>query len=249
MIDNSFVIVSCHYNSSKFFKKCYESCINQDDDDLGIIFIDDNSSYLDRKAFLDTFDGLEKIGRNYFSKTINGKNILVLLNDERTRSAALNQYLAIKHFVKNPDALCGIVDADDYLYSNAIKKVRKEIGDNWMFCSNNDKKSIIPNFKKNIRKQPWSIEHFRGWKKKLSDLVRLHSFFRDDKIIGAGSDLAYIYPMMEMAGPDKIKHIDKCLYDYNYKNPINDFCVNLAEQCSSKRHQKTVDQYDKIDVL
>jgi glycosyltransferase involved in cell wall biosynthesis len=249
MIKNSFVLISCHYNSSQFFKTCYNSCVSQDDDDLGIIFIDDNSSYIDRKVFLDTFDGLKKVGRNYFTAKAYGKDILVLLNDERIKSAALNQYLAIKHFVKNPDALCGIIDADDYLYQNATKIVRQEIGDNWMFCSDNKKKTIIPDFNKNIRKQDWTIQHFRGWKKKLSDKVRLHSFFRDKEIIGPGSDLSYIYPMMEMAGPERIKHINRQIYHYNNKNPINDFAVNLAEQCSTKRYEKTVDPYDRIDVL
>ena len=60
MINNSFVIVSCHYNSSKFFKTCYNSCISQDDDDLGIIFIDDCSNSEERKKFLETFKDLKK---------------------------------------------------------------------------------------------------------------------------------------------------------------------------------------------
>ena len=249
MINNSFVIVSCHYNSSKFFKTCYNSCISQDDDDLGIIFIDDCSNSEERKKFLETFKDLKKVGRNYFTTKARGKDILILLNDKRLTSAALNQYLAIKHFVTNPNALCGIVDADDYLFQNATKTVREEIGDNWMFCSNNTKETVIPDFNKNIRKQPWTIEHFRGWKKKLSDLVRLHSFFRDDKVIGPGSDLSYIYPMMEMSGPNKIKHIKKQLYYYNDKNPINDFNVNLAKQCKTKRLERSIDPYDRIDVL
>lgn len=249
MINNSFVIVSCHYNSSQFFKTCYNSCISQDDDDLGIIFIDDCSHDIERKAFLECFTDLKKVGRNYFTAKVNGKDILVLLNDERLKSAALNQYLAIKHFVTNENALCGIVDADDYLFQNATKTVREEIGDNWMFCSDNSKKTVIPDFDRNIRKQPWTIQHFRGWKKKLSDKVRLHSFFKDDQVIGPGSDLAYIYPMMEMSGPNKIKHIKQQLYYYNYKNPINDFAINLGEQCSIKEYEKTVDPYDRIDVL
>ena len=245
-MDYPFVLICCAFNAEQYISHCIKSCLQQADD-VGVIVIDDGSR-----------DATLRIAEQYSCNRLR-----IVKNEIRTGSAALNQYNAVRTIVEDPEAICGIVDADDFLYWFSVQTIREQIGDNWMFCSNNHyglksklkpeysvNRSSIPDFNTNIRRQPWKFEHFRGFKKKLSDKVRESSFYYNDgSLIRAGSDLPYFYSMMEMAGPERIKHVDEVLYYYNMQNPINDFRVNLSEQSKCKVYQKGVDSYDKIEML
>jgi glycosyltransferase involved in cell wall biosynthesis len=242
MSSDPFVIISCVFNAEKYISKCIESFLEQDSDAMQVV-IDDCSSDC-------TFD----IAEQYRSDSVK-----VLRNTKRVANPAYLQYYFTKKHISNKNTIVGILDGDDYLLPNAINKVKENIGDKWMFCSNNlsgkemfcvkkrKTKSVIPDFNKNIRKQKWSFHHFRGWRKHLSDLVQPSAFYRKNKKqIRAASDIAFIYPMMEMSGKDRICYIDDFLYHYNIENPLNDHRVNFEEQWKTTDEVRTLDPYDKI---
>ena len=245
MLDNPFVIVTCAYNASDYIEDCIQSCIDQNGD-IGHIVIDDCSE-----------DNTYALAKRY-----EDKNRLVISTKKRSRTPALLQRNAVKDLVKNPDALIGIVDGDDKLLPDAVATVLGEIGDNWMFCSNYIyglgspytkiyiRKSKVVDFSKKVRDQKFNFHHFHGFKKRLSDRVNPKDFYKKDgSLMGAGSDIPYMYAMLEMSGPDKVKYIDKELYYYNCLNPINDHKVNLREQYDAFKLQRGIDPYVKIEML
>ena len=234
MLDNSFVLITCAYNAEKYIDKCIQSCDEQGKD-VGHIVIDDCSTD-------STYDRIKKYKKD---------NRIILRTGKRTRTPGFIQQQVTKKFIKNPETIVAVVDGDDYLLDNAVQTVRDKIKDNWMFCSNYKigrtnkvRESKIPDFNKPIREQRYTFHHFRGWKKHLSDRVNPLDFTTDGKFIGAGSDIPYMYAMLEMAGKDRVIHIKDALYYYNIYNPINDHKVNYHEQYNSFILQKGIDPYD-----
>lgn len=239
MLDYPFVLITCVYNSEKYIDDCILSCIGQGED-VGHIVIDDCSTD-------STFDKLKKY---------KSKNRLILRSNKRTRTPGFLQQKLTKEVVKDPEAFVAVIDGDDKLLPNAVKTVREKVKDNWMFCSNycigegnyfKIRQSKIPDFDKNIREQKYSFHHFRGWKKHLSDKVNPKDFIRkDNTLMGAGSDIPYVYAMLEMCGKDRVIHFKDVLYHYNIYNPLNDHKVNIEEQFNAFKDQQGIDPYDTI---
>ena len=202
MLDTSFVLITCAYNAGDYIDECIQSC-NIQGPDVGHILIDDCSTD-------DTFERMQKYP---------AKNRVIIRTKKRMRTPGFLQQKATKEIIKNPNAIVAVIDGDDKLLPNAVKVVREQIKNNWMFCSNYKygrrnkvRKSELPDFKKPIRSQGYRFHHFRGWKKHLSDKVNPKDFFSKNRLMGAGSDVPYMYAMMEMAGKNRITHIDKTLY-------------------------------------
>jgi len=234
MLDTSFVLITCAYNAGDYIDECIQSC-NIQGPDVGHILIDDCSTD-------DTFERMQKYP---------AKNRVIIRTKKRMRTPGFLQQKATKEIIKNPNAIVAVVDGDDKLLPDAVKVVREQIKNNWMFCSNYKygrrnkvRKSELPDFKKPIRSQGYRFHHFRGWKKHLSDKVNPKDFFSKNRLMGAGSDVPYMYAMMEMAGKNRITHIDKTLYHYNIFNPINDHKINFVEQSDAFNIIKGIDPYD-----
>lgn len=234
MLDTSFVLITCAYNAGDYIDECIQSC-NIQGPDVGHILIDDCSTD-------DTFERMQKYP---------AKNRVIIRTKKRMRTPGFLQQKATKEIIKNPNAIVAVVDGDDKLLPDAVKVVREQIKNNWMFCSNYKygrrnkvRKSELPDFEKPIRSQGYRFHHFRGWKKHLSDKVNPKDFFSKNRLMGAGSDVPYMYAMMEMAGKNRITHIDKTLYHYNIFNPINDHKINFVEQSDAFNIIKGIDPYD-----
>ncbi len=83
-----------------------------------------------------------------------------------------------------------------------------------------------------IRCQGWTLNHFRAFKKVLSDNINTGQSFYNPTgaLIKAASDVAYFLPMQDMAGADRVKISKASHYTYNYENPINDHTTRQIEQ-------------------
>jgi glycosyltransferase involved in cell wall biosynthesis len=239
MLDTSFVLITCAYNAGDYIDECIRSC-NIQGPDVGHILIDDCSTD-------DTYERMQKYP---------AKNRVVVRTNKRTRTPGFLQQKVTREIIKNPNAIVAVVDGDDKLLPDAVKVVREQMQDNWMFCSNYSigkneyykvRKSKLPDFSTNIRDQRYTFDHFRGWRKHLSDGVNPKDFFtKENKLMGAGSDVPYMYAMLEMAGKNRVIHIDDVLYHYNIYNPINDHKVNYKEQHDAVINTKGIDPYDTI---
>ena len=89
-----------------------------------------------------------------------------------------------------------------------------------------------------IRKGDWYFSHLKSAKYFLWKNIKDVDF--RDKITGVyyqtAGDLAYMFPMLEMAGEQHCKFIDRILYIYNYGNPIADqiFSRTLQEKAEDQ---------------
>jgi len=227
--NNSFVVIIPSYNNEKWCIKNLESIINQNHSDFRIIYINDCS-----------IDKTKELVLSYFNK----KNIFnsVLFVDNTVRLGALNNLYTAIHSCKDEEIVV-IVDGDDWLYDNNVfSKLNKiynekkplltygqfiylttgKVG----FCKQYSDDVIQ---KQNFRYCNWNSSHLKTFKAHLFKKIKKEDLMYKSKFFDMACDLAFMFPMLEMAR-DKIYFVPDILYVYNNSNPINDFYVNQKRQ-------------------
>jgi len=100
------VLTAC-YNGRKFLKKCADSIANQSDQDWEWIFVDDCST-----------DESVRIARSYRRS---GLNVKIIRNKKRLGCSSSYR----KALEAATGELCGILDADDAIKRNAVRRIKK----------------------------------------------------------------------------------------------------------------------------
>jgi hypothetical protein len=107
-------------------------------------------------------------------------------------------------------------------------------------------KFIIDN--KLFREASWKASHLRTYKAKLFNKIRVEDFIDENtgKFFETTADLAFMYPMLEMAG-DRSRHIKDILYVYNKQNPISEMYVKVEKQLQVAEKIKRKEKYNTIE--
>jgi len=84
---------------------------------------------------------------------------------------------------------------------------------------------------RSFRQYKFISSHLRTFKAKLWNSIRDEDLRdTDGKYYSVGWDVAFMFPMLEMAGPGRILNIPNVLYCYNRFNPISDDVIRQDEQ-------------------
>jgi len=214
MKNNHFMVLVTVHNAVEWIGKCLDSVINQDYKNYKLVVIDDHST-----------DGTWDIIQKY--------NALTIRNDIRLTHSLPNMNTGIKTFSLDKEDIIITLDGDDWLSDNSVLSYLNEIyqEDIWLTYGQFAPLSqTYSNYCKPIyntrtyrRSRVWLTSHLRTFKRKLWDLID-EKDFNDDygEMLPTCGDLAFMYPMIEMAGVKHIKFIDRVLYVYNDLNPHND---------------------------
>ena len=213
-----------------YIEKCLDSIVSQDDHGWTAAVVLDKHDDAPGKAMRKASEGFT-----------------VAVNHETKRGALSNIIRAILLHGPAPDDVIVTVDGDDWLYGcNVLSKVRAyyEAQPNLLLtygswigypdpnCNNNSAPYSRDEFKNGtLRKGPWRGSHLRTFKYKLwcrlkdSDLRNSSGKYYD-----CAWDCAFMWPMMEMAGYDRVKWISDKLYVYNRETPFNDEKMRSSEK-------------------
>lgn len=220
-MNNEYIFLVTSYNCRKYIDACITSLLLQNDKDFGIIFIDDASTD-------GTADRIKDI-----SKSISNDHI-IHVNEERTGSAAWNQYQAVIKYVKNPNSRILILDADDTLYDND-SFTRIKMGEN--FCPNRTEAGVF-NFEGRMprsglpmelyrKDEPYHLRYFNAW---LYKAVPESMYYKNGELIKAASDIAFIYPVIDLLDK-KFNMCNFVVYKWNnHLTDHNDHYLRLYEQ-------------------
>ncbi len=199
-------------------------------------------------------------------------DVLVIRWDRHGRHyASKNIYDGINYldrkFHLKPDDLIILVDGDDELYGRTvISDVVKTYHQHgcWLTYGSyiNKSESLNPDVKIPIihrgeykngddyRNSPWRASHLKTF------LCGLYSNLREQDLKDSNgewlrtcSDLALMIPMMEMAGKEKIRYIDRALYIYNDLSDLNDHKVSAKDQRESDQWIRKCEPYKQIKRL
>lgn len=215
---NNFLIVVPVYNAGDYIAGCLASLAEQDYPNFRVIIIDDCST-----------DSTPNTIQEY----LHHPNFQCIRNPVRTGSALGNIVKAIQAVPGDPDEIILNVDGDDKLAFSGVLSYLDDIyinSDVWVtygqFIPASDKYGPyclpIEDFE-NYRHGDWVTSHLRTWRRHLWDRIRDEDFLdTDGEYYKTAWDLAIMYPLIEMAGPERLRFIEHVLYIYNDLNPLND---------------------------
>ena len=241
-----FNIIVPVFNAEKYLEKCLNSIIRQSYKNYQVKIVDDcstDTSYEVASTICANFENF-KIYRN--------KRRLGALNNI---SKLLN--LRIKDPTKTIDIL---VDGDDYLYSGDVLNIIYEkylntkclITYGSFLTSKGVQGKKYPKLirKFNLyRKYFWYASHLKTFRHDLWLSVNKKDLLNQNgQYFSVASDLALMFPMLEMAG-NRQEFVKDILYVYNDQNPISDHKIRRKEQILAAKEIRRKKIYNKKNFV
>jgi glycosyltransferase involved in cell wall biosynthesis len=184
---------------------------------------------------------------HYLSEHDNGK-ILLLRNQER-QYVPKNHVDGIRMSKPANDDVIVLLDGDDTLYGNDVLSYLNSVYQDelvwvtwgsYIFSHNRRRGQAsqpIPT-DDNLTQRQWRYSHLKTFRYFLFKGVQdpdLRSLTTREYYKTAG-DMALMFPMIEMAGQEHGKFIDKILYIYNHISPYNDERIHAKD--TKQSHQE-----------
>lgn len=157
------------------------------------------------------------------------------------------------------DDLIHIVDGDDYIFPDALKKREMFFRSNPKYllayggyrCESGARAKFQVQWNgQDLRKNYWLSSHMRTFKYRLWKKVP-HSLFLDQKVeyFKTCADMATMWPMMEIAGPDRCKCLTQTCYIYNDLSPLNDHKVRREQQIKDEKYLRSLSPLKRIENI
>lgn len=224
-----FKIVVPAYNCQEWIGRCLDSIAQQTYQQFDVCIIDDASTHSNQRAIIE--DYCQRHGwQCHFNETNQG--------------ALTNIVNGINWLAPTDEDVIVTVDGDDWLYNEDVLQRLHDIyaqGDVYLTygqfvtyprwnigsCRPIDPEVIE---RGELRKIPWCFSHLRTFKFLLWRQIKDEDL-RDEngEYYRVTWDLAFMYPMLEMAGY-RFRFIDDITYVYNKANPINDHKLHRERQ-------------------
>lgn len=249
---NNFLIVVPTYNSEKFIRRCLDSILNQDYKNFDIVVVDDYS-----------FDGTADI--------INAYEVVALFNTEHLGSSIANIKKGIKYLPGGDNDIIVIIDGDDYLENNHVLSYLNKVytPNIWLtygqyislsgkfknICQplnavnttnfEGERTTISLNSSTYRKSRLWVTSHLKTFRRFLWDKIKDDDLRNmDGEYFKTCCDVCTMFPMVEMAGDEHIKYIDKILYVYDDMN--NNYGMRAEENMKNFDYLVSKPSYNKI---
>lgn len=204
----------CVWNGEKYIQNCIRSLKNQTDNEFQVFIIDDLS---EDKTVEVTKKLIEDDKRFHLITNVEKKFKLKNLDD------------LIQSF--DDDDIVIELDGDDFLFTkDVVSDLKKIYSDtktwltNGSFIYTNGSKGFSSKCNpKTIRNDVFRFSHLRTWKSFLWKAIPKNYFLDfDEKYFKSAADVAYTIPLLELAGENHYRFLDKIYYVYNETSPYND---------------------------
>jgi glycosyltransferase involved in cell wall biosynthesis len=243
-----FVVIIPSYNNELYYEKNLSSVFSQKYDNYRVIYVDDCSKD-------QTYEKVKKyIEDNHQQQRV------TLIRNTKNAGALKNLYESIHSC--HDDEIIVTLDGDDWLASPQVLNILNQYYANpniWMTFGDfieypSGMKSSYCDFKvgelknKTFRQVAWRTSHLRTFYAALFKRIPLKDFLYEGKLYKMTWDMAFMYPMIEMAH-NHFAFIPNILYIYNRENVLNDDKVNLAMQLHLEKVIRSLSPYKKIETL
>jgi glycosyltransferase involved in cell wall biosynthesis len=225
-----FVVVVNSYNNAQWYQKNLDSIFQQDYEEFRVIYTDDCST-----------DGTAGLVEEYIAAHNLANKITLIKNQSRMLKMA-NMYYAI-HIVKDHEIVVEL-DGDDWFADEyVLQKLNKVYRDDHIWLTYGTFKEFPSGhigslwckefppriIKRNeFRKNGWHTGALRTYYAWLFKLIDIEDLKYNGEFVRTACDVAYIYPMLEMAS-ERIKLITDVLYIYNRATDISESKINSQE--------------------
>jgi len=214
-----FNIVVPVFNAENYIEKCLSSIIKQTYKNYKVQIVDDCSTD-------STYEYAASISKNL-------RNFSLFKNPRRLGSLNNISSLLNKKIDEPSRTIDILIDGDDYLYSGDVLNILKEkyVKTNCLitYGSHLSSKGVqgkkYPGFIRRFnlfRNYFWYASHLKTFRHDLWLSINQTDFLdKNGHFYSVASDLAIMFPMLEMAG-NRQEFMDQVLYVYNDYNPISD---------------------------
>ncbi|BDC34781.1 hypothetical protein Noda2021_07390 [Candidatus Dependentiae bacterium Noda2021] len=243
-----FVVIIPSYNNKEWYKKNLDSVLSQRYTNFEVVYVADAPT-----------DGTETLVEEYFNTKTTPIKCTLIKNEKRS-GALCNLYHAIHEC--QPHYVVVTVDGDDWLPDENVLTYLNDVYSNrnvWMtygqslhYPSNRiGGARQIPDtiIQTNAhRDYEWVATHLRTFYAGLFQQIRQEDLMYENKFYSVTWDLAFMFPMLEMAGSHS-RYIDRIMYVYNCNNPISDFRIAAQLQGAYEKDIRSKPRYMPLQSL
>jgi glycosyltransferase involved in cell wall biosynthesis len=244
-----FVIVIPSYNNEKWCMKNLESVVNQTYPHWSIIYINDCSEDQTRKLV------------TQFIKERGLTDRFTILNRKKRKGAMANYYYGIMRCP--PRKVVATLDGDDWLaHPRVLEKLAAIYADKSIWATHGNYTSEplrAPSYcraypaavleKNSFRKYRWMGCQLRTFYAKLFHLIKKEDFMWKGEFLPMTSDLAFMFPILELTSQGHLHFIEEPIYVVNTANPISDVRKNRKLQLDLNRHIRSLPPYKPLKSL
>ena len=241
-MDNHFKIIVPFYNVEQWTKMTTRSVRMQDYDNYECILVDDMS----------TDDSI-----NLAAKEIGEDKRFRIIENKVKKYVLKNLCDAIELSKPNSEDIIVVLDGDDWFARKDVLSILNKTYNeekcwltygSYMEYPSKTRGKFAKKVPKHIvdenlfRASPWMTSHLRTWKYGLWKQINQQKCFvepsamHDDNHFAFCWDLAYMFPLLELAG-NRAHYISDILYMYNRQNPL---C------CDKIKHETQLEMEHKI---
>lgn len=239
-------IVIIGWKVEKYIDRCISSLISQELKDWTTCVVLDPSD-----------DRTVEIANSYAKKD---SRIKVISNTTQMYAMA-NALRSINEQTPNDEDVIVALDADDWFAGpntlsilDGYYKRKPEIlvtHGSWVAFPDSANGNNAPystmEWEKGIRKVPWHASHLRTFKYKLWKHVKDEDLRGPDGLYARVTcDFAIMFPLMEMAGQNRVQYIPEKIYVYNRETPFNDKKMRLQEQLQFAKYFSSKTPYNYL---
>lgn len=217
---NRIVVITMFHNPGRFLAKCVESLTNQDFDNFHVLFLDDAST--DNSAdILPAQDGRVRCFRN----------------PSRMGASHNLHYLLTQHC--EPEDIVVCLDGDDWLACpDALSRINTRYNEHdcWVLYGQfryvDGRRGFSEPFASAedfmTARLYWRTSHLRSFRaglfQRIAEQDPEYSCLKSEggQWLEFASDVALMFPLLEMAGFDRVRFNESVLYIYNDQNPISE---------------------------
>ena len=245
--ERKFNIIIPLYNVEKWIKYCIRSVKAQEYGNFHCYLVDDIST-----------DNTSKIIKN----EIEGDNRFTLIENKEKKYALLNIHDTIELAKLDANDVVVLLDGDDWfpnktVLQNLNRVYNSEACDMTYGSYVEYPSGIKGKFAKQVphdivenllyRESEWMTSHLRTFKHSLWQKIDNKDFVysQTQKFYKASWDLAFMFPMLEMAG-HKAHYVDEVMYVYNRQNPLNEDKVNHGIQLAEEAEIRKKNKYERL---
>ena len=236
------IVLTTSYNCENYIERSLSTIMSQSYKDFRCFITDDMS----------TDNTAEKI-KNF----IKNDDRFVLIQNQTKMYQAGNYVQIIRgDYNISDEDICVEVDGDDWLPdSKTFQRVvdTYNSGDVWLSNGSFKYHDGRPGFSQphttfeDIRQKPFTLSHLRTWKSFLWRSIKQEDLKdSNNNYWKIACDLAFMFPMVEMCGPEHYKFMYDVNYIYNESNPLNEHKVNFPEVQKMNQLIRGFKPYEKL---
>lgn len=236
------IVLTTSYNCEKYIERSLSTIMTQTYKDFRCFITDDMST-----------DNTVNLIKNIIK---NDSRFILIKNTEKHYQPGNYDQIIRGDYDISDDEIIVEIDGDDWLPdSKVLNRISSVYKDKNIWIANGSFRysdgrlgfSAPPKNINNIRNEQFTASHIRTWRAFLWRAIASEDLKDENGVYWEiAGDLAFMFPMLEMAGEEHYRFMNETNYIYNEENPLNDHKVNSQKVMWAVTKLRSKPKYEKL---